>query len=68
MTSSGLSAPKVLLYNDRVPGGPFNDTEISYPQFYEIVGQSYVVYANKTSEIRINRIPPELLDDQGLPG
>ncbi len=62
-----FAAPKVILYNDRVPGGPFRDTEICYPQFYEIAGESYVVYANKTSEIRINKIPPELLDDHGLP-
>ena len=62
-----FSAPKPILYNDRVPGGPFKDTEICYPQFYEIAGEHYVVYANKTSEIRINKIPPELLDDHGLP-
>ncbi len=62
-----FAAPKVLLYNDRVPGGPFRDTEICYPQFYEIAGEPYVVYTNKTSEIRINEIPPELLDDHGLP-
>lgn len=62
-----FGAPKVLVYNDRVPGGPFNDTEICYPQLYEIAGDPYVVYANKTSEIRINRVAPELLDDSGLP-
>ncbi len=62
-----FSAPKPILYNDRVAGGPFNDTEISYPQFYEIAGEGYVIYANKTSEIRINKIPVQLLDDQGLP-
>jgi hypothetical protein len=62
-----FAAPKVILYNDRVPGGPFKDTEISYPQFYEIANQHYIVYANKTSEIRINKIAPELLDDYGLP-
>jgi hypothetical protein len=62
-----FSAPKSIVYNDRVPGGPFKDTEISYPQFYEIAGESYIIYANKTTEIRINKIPPELLDDYGLP-
>jgi len=62
-----FTSPKVILYNDRVPGGPFNDTEICYPQFYEIGGGHYVIYANKTSQIRLNKVPPELLDDFGLP-
>ena len=62
-----FASPKVILYNDRVPGGPFNDTEICYPQLYEIGGEHFVVYANKTSEIRINKVPPQLLDDHGLP-
>ncbi len=58
--------PKVILYNDRVPEGPFNNTEISYPQFYEVAGKYYIVYSNKTYEIRINQVPPELIDDHGL--
>jgi len=62
-----FTAPKVILYNDRKPDGPFKDTEICYPQFYEFGDACYVAYANKTSQIRINKVPPELIDDVGLP-
>lgn len=52
-----FTAPKVLLYNDNLPGGPYKDAEISYPQYYEMAGQRLVVFAHKTSEIRVSRIP-----------
>jgi hypothetical protein len=55
-----FSAPRELLHNDQVPGGPFKDAEISYPQYYEIAGRQVVVYANKTSEIRISQIPSSM--------
>jgi hypothetical protein len=38
-----FSAPRELLHNDLVPGGPFKDAEISYPQYYEIAGRELVV-------------------------
>ena len=46
---------------------PAGHAEISYPRLYEVAGRHYVLYANKTSEIWINRVPPELIDDLGLP-
>jgi hypothetical protein len=62
-----FAKPKVVIYNDGVPGGPFKDFEIGYPQFYRFVGRNYVVYANKTCQLRINEVPDALLDDAGLP-
>ncbi|MBU4211465.1 MAG: hypothetical protein L6437_10110 [Kiritimatiellae bacterium] len=59
--------PKVVIYNDGVPGGPFKDFEIGYPQFYRFGGRHYVAYANKTCQLRINEVPDALLDDAGLP-
>jgi len=49
-----------------VPGGPFKDFEISYPQFYRFGDRDYVVYANKTSQLRISEVPEVLLDDAEL--
>jgi len=63
-----FNKPKVLIYNDGIPGGPFHDFEIGYPSFYAFGGRHYVAYANKTSELRINEVPDSLLDDSGLPG
>jgi hypothetical protein len=63
-----FSKPKVIVYNDGVPGGPFKDFEIGYPQFYHFGGRNFVAYANKTSQLRINAVPDSLLDDAGLPG
>jgi hypothetical protein len=60
--------PKVVIYNDGVPGGPFDDYEISYPQFYCFGGRKVVAYANKTSQLRVSQVPEALLDDAGLPG
>jgi hypothetical protein len=59
--------PRIVVYNDGKPGGPFKDCEIGYPAFYKIAGKCYVAYANKTSQIRINKVPEELLEDFGLP-
>lgn len=63
--NAGLSftRPRVLIYNDGIPGGPFKDFEIGYPSVYRVQGSSYVAYANKTSQIRINEIPASLLHD-----
>ena len=63
-----FGAPKILLYNDNIPGGTFNDTEIAYPEIFEWAGRVFVSYSSKTEEIRISEIAPELLDDFGLPG
>ena len=54
--------PKVIVYNDGVPGGPFKDFEIGYPQFYQFAGKNYVSYANKTCQLRINEVPDALLE------
>ena len=62
-----FSQPKVLVYNDGKPGGPFKDFEIGYPSFYRIAGRHYVAYANKTSELRIHEVPEGLLEESGLP-
>ena len=62
-----FTRPRVVVYNDGVPGGPFKDFEIGYPQCYEFAGQHYVAYANKTCQLRINEVPAALLDDAGLP-
>jgi hypothetical protein len=62
-----FTKPKVLIYNDGQPGGPFKDFEISYPAFYRIAGRHFVIYANKTSQIRISEVSDALLDDAGLP-
>ena len=62
-----FSEPKVVIYNDGVPGGPFKDFEIGYPQFYHFGGRNFVAYANKTCQLRINEVPDALLDDAGLP-
>jgi hypothetical protein len=63
-----LTQPRVLVYNDGIPGGPFKDFEIGYPSFYQFQGRCYVAYANKTSQIRINEVPAPLLDDSELTG
>jgi len=60
--------PKVVVYNDGKPGGPFRDFEIGYPQLYRFGGTCDVAYANKTSQVRISEVPEALLDDAGLPG
>jgi len=62
-----FTRPKVVVYNDGIPGGPFKDFEIGYPSFYCFGGRHYVAYANKTSQLRINEVPAALLDDAGLP-
>jgi len=62
-----FSKPKVLIYNDGRPEGPFNNWEIAYPAFYAIKGRHYVAYANKTCEIRVSEVSENLLDDFGLP-
>jgi hypothetical protein len=62
-----FTKPKVLVFNDGVPDGPFKDFEIGYPQFYRIGGRNYVVYANKTCQLRIHAVPDSLMDDAGLP-
>jgi len=62
-----FGSPRILLYNDGVPGGTFNDTEIAYPEVFEWAGRVFVAYSSKTEEIRISEIDPELLDDFGLP-
>jgi hypothetical protein len=62
-----FSKPKVIVYNDGVPGGPFKDFEIGYPQFYHFGGRNFVAYSNKTCQNRINEVPDALLDDTGLP-
>jgi hypothetical protein len=62
-----FSKPKVVIYNDGIPGGPFKDFEIGYPQFYQFAGRHVVAYANKTCQLRINEVPKALLDDAGLP-
>lgn len=63
--NAGLSftKPRVLVYNDGMPGGPYKDFEICYPSFYQFNGRCYVAYANKTSQIRISKAPAPLLDD-----
>ena len=63
-----FNRPKVIVYNDGVPGGPFKDFEIGYPQFYRFSGRHFVTYTNKTCQLRINEVPDALLDDAGLPG
>ncbi len=63
-----FTKPKVIVYNDGVPGGPFKDFEIGYPQFYHFGGRNYVAYSNKTCQNRINEVPDALLEDAGLPG
>jgi hypothetical protein len=67
--NAGLSftKPRVLVYNDGIPGGPFKDFEIGYPSLCQFQGRCYVAYANKTSQIRINEVPAPLLDDSELP-
>ncbi len=62
-----FARPQVVIYNDGQPGGPFKDFEIGYPQFYRFAGRHYVVYANKTCQLRIHEVPDALLDDSGLP-
>jgi len=62
-----FTQPRVVVYNDGVPGGPFKDFEIGYPQFYQFGGRNYVAYANKTCQLRINEVPDALLEDVGLP-
>jgi len=62
-----FTQPRVVVYNDGVPGGPFKDFEIGYPQFYQFGGKNYVAYANKTCQLRINAVPDVLLEDVGLP-
>ncbi len=57
-----FSKPKVIVYNDGIPDGPFNDFEIGYPAFYELAGKRYVSYANKTCQLRINEVSDILLD------
>lgn len=57
-----FSKPRVIVYNDGVPDGPFNDFEIGYPAFYEFAEKRYVSYANKTCQLRINKVPDMLLD------
>ncbi len=61
-----FGSPKILVYNDGVPGGTFNNIEISYPQIIEYAGKVYVAYSSKTEEIRISLIPEELLSDFGV--
>jgi hypothetical protein len=56
-----FAPPKILVYNDGRPGGPFKDCEICYPAFYTIAGKHFVAYANKTCQLRINEVPAELL-------
>jgi len=43
-----FTKPRVLVYNDGIPDGPFKDFEICYPSFYQFNGRCYVAYANKT--------------------
>lgn len=62
-----FGSPRILLYNDSLPGGTFHNNEISYPELFEWAGKVFVAYSNKTEEIRISEIDPELLDDFGLP-
>ena len=59
--------PRILVYNDGKPGGPFKDFEICYPSVYQFGERVFVAYANKTSEILVQQIPETLLDDRGLP-
>jgi len=63
-----FTQPKVIIYNDGVPGGPFKDFEIGYPQFYQFAGKHYVAYANKTCQLHINEVPDALLDDADWSG
>lgn len=58
-----FAKPKVVIFNDGKPSGPFKDHEIGYPSFYRIGGKHYIAYANKTSQLRINEVPDELLED-----
>lgn len=62
-----FGSPRVLLYNDGIPGGSFDSTEIAYPEIFEWGGKVFVSYSSKTEEIRISEIDPALLDDFGLP-
>jgi len=62
-----FTRPKVVIYNDGVPGGPFKDFEIGYPQFYQFDGRNVVAYANKTCQLHINKVPDALLEYAGLP-
>lgn len=62
-----FTEPRIIVYNDGLPAGPFKDFEIGYPQFYRFAERNYVAYANKTCQIRINEVPDALLDDAGLP-
>ena len=62
-----FSKPKVVIYNDGVPDGPFKDFEIGYPQFYHFGGRNFVTYANKTCQLRVSEVPDVLLEDTGLP-
>lgn len=62
-----FTQPRVLVYNDGQPAGPFKDFEIGYPQFYQFAGKNYVAYANKTCQLRISEVPDALLDDAGVP-
>lgn len=56
-----FTRPKVVIYNDGVPGGPFKDFEIGYPQFYSFGNRKLIAYANKTCQLRINEVPEDLL-------
>jgi len=58
-----FTQPRVIIYNDGKPGGPFKDFEIGYPQCYQFGGRTVVVYANKTCQLRINDIPCALIDE-----
>lgn len=58
-----FTRPKVVIYNDGKPDGPFSNIEISYPAFYSIAGRHYVAYANKTCQLLINEVPDSLIDD-----
>jgi len=62
-----FSKPKVIIYNDGLPGGPFKDFEIGYPQFYHFGGRNFVAYSNKTCQNHINEVPGALLADARLP-
>lgn len=62
-----FSKPRILLYNDGLPSGTFNNNEIAYPEVFEWSGKVFVSYSSKTEEVRISEIDPELIDDFGLP-
>ena len=62
-----FGSPRILLYNDEVVSGGYDNFEISYSEVFEWSGRIFIIFSNKTEEVRICEIHPELLDDFGLP-